>query len=124
MKDSTGIQVAHNGVQGMWSPGEEWTINEELRIGHVDGAPELQFGEIVSLDVDRAGRIYVLDQQAQEVRVFSPAGEYLRSVGQPGEGPGELSAFAQAVFVAVDDTLRVVDPRQGRVTTFDPTAST
>lgn len=121
MTDSAGVRIAQNTAQGMWSPGEEWTLQEDLRIGRVEGVPELQFGQIVGLDVDQAGRIYVLDQQAQEVRVFSPAGEYLRSVGQAGGGPGELSASTQAVFVAPDQTLRVVDAGHGgRVTTFGP----
>ena len=36
------------------------------------------------------GDIYLLDQQLTEVKVFSRAGDYLRTIGREGEGPGEF----------------------------------
>jgi len=64
----------------------------EARIGVVDGEWEYLFENIESLTRDAAGRIYVGDSGTQEVRVFSTGGEYLFSVGRPGEGPGEFHA--------------------------------
>ncbi len=118
--DSAGIQLVHNPAEGVWSPGEEWSFEEEVRIGRVEGAPELQFGRIIDLDVDPLGNIYVLDGQAQEVRVFSADGEHLRSLGAPGEGPGELSPRTQAVIVGADRVVRIVDAGNRRVTSFGP----
>ena len=36
------------------------------------------------------GNLYVLDWGDSYIKVFSPAGEFLRSIGGPGEGPGEF----------------------------------
>lgn len=118
--DSAGIQLVHNPARGLWRPGEEWRFDEDLRIGRVEGAPELQFGEIIGLDVDPDGNIYILDRQAQQLRVFSPVGEHLRTLGGPGAGPGELSPHTQAVIVGTARVARVIDPGNARVTRFGP----
>jgi len=37
-------------------------------------------------------RIYVVDSQDGEIRVFSESGDYERTVGRKGQGPGELNS--------------------------------
>ena len=64
--------------------------------------PDL-FGAIYSFDVDAWGRIFVLDDQAQEVRIFDPDGTFVRTVGKKGEGPGE---FTSAVSVDLSPEWR------------------
>jgi hypothetical protein len=93
---------------------------EDLRIGSVEGNDAAAFGRIAELAVDRAGRIYVLDQQALEVRLFAPDGRYVRTIGRKGGGPGE---FLGVDGLLVDDSVRlsVSDPRSGRVSIFDST---
>ena len=54
-----------------------------LRFGSRDGTnPDLTFSDIRGIQADSDGNIYVLDQQAVEVRVFDPGGEYLRTIAR------------------------------------------
>ena len=69
---------------------EDWSLEEELRIGVMDGdSPEL-FGDVGSLTADRNGAIYIADFQSAEIRVFDSDGDFLRRFGRRGEGPGEF----------------------------------
>jgi sugar lactone lactonase YvrE len=115
---ASGTVVVRNPAQGVWDEASAWTVEEELRLGTADGdGPEL-FGSIYDVAVDPAGRIYVLDQQAQEVRVFDAEGAYLRTIGRKGGGPGE---FEHAVGMRWDSEGRlwVVDTRNARYSAFD-----
>ena len=66
------------------------------------------FGRVAQVVQDRWGRIFVLDRGNAEVRVFSPEGQYLFTIGKAGEGPGE---FIDPEFIAIDsyDSLYVLD---------------
>lgn len=90
-RDSAGIRIVSNPSTGIWTDATQWTVETDLSIGMVDGPSEYLFGRVVDVDAASDGRIYVLDQQAAEVRVFDPEGSYLYSFGRAGQGPGELS---------------------------------
>lgn len=118
VRDSAGVTIVENGERGMWAANEAWQVEEALRIGTAEGEAEYQFGQLVSVDEDAEGRLYVLDQQAQEVRVFDAAGAYLRTLGRPGQGPGELSRGVAAVLVGIGDTIFVPDLLLQRMTMY------
>lgn len=90
---------------------------EELRIGRVEGVGPDVFGQIRHLAVDAAGRIYVLDYSAGQVRAFGPGGGHLWTAGREGVGPGELS---YPVGMTIDDRGRiwVADAGKGRYVLF------
>lgn len=114
----SGQVVVTNTAEPLWPTGGGWEVVEELRVGTADEVgPEL-FGQIASFEVDRQGRIYVLESQLQELRVFDADGSHIRTIGRRGGGPGE---FAQAVMVklAPDGRLWVVDPQNNRISFFD-----
>ncbi|MDX1395628.1 MAG: hypothetical protein R3195_14690 [Gemmatimonadota bacterium] len=54
------------------------------------GSDPYLFSTISGVAVDPAGRIYAVDYQTDEIRVFDAAGEFLRVFGGSGEGPGEI----------------------------------
>lgn len=110
------LLAACSGAEDAGAP--TWQLVEERRIGSVDGAGPGTFSEITDLELDPLGRIYVLDRQAQEIRVFEPSGTHVRTIGRPGGGPGE---FRLAYGIALDSTghLWVVDARAGRYSVFD-----
>ena len=106
--DSAGVTVVANPVAGLWTESTAWRLEEELRIGVVDGDPMRQFGSIAGLAVDDSGRIYVLDALAHEIRVFDADGRFASAFGQRGSGPGELNS-PSAVLIGRGDTILVPD---------------
>ncbi len=61
-----------------------------LQLGVADSMGAELFGEIAAVQVDPSGRVFILDSQAQEVRVFQPDGTYSHTIGGLGDGPSEL----------------------------------
>lgn len=117
-RDSAGITIVENPIEGQWSDVDRWRFAEELRIGVAEGDPDYQFGQIGDIAVDSSGQIYVLDRQAQHVRLFDAEGEYLRTIGAPGDGPGQLSQNVVAILIGPGDTLLVPDLGNQRVQRF------
>lgn len=120
MRDSAGVVMVENPASAAWQPDEQPTLEEQLSIGAVEGAPAYQFGLIAAVDVSDDGTIYVLDQQAAQVRVFDAAGQHLRTIGQPGDGPGELSPSTAALLVGDGDSVYVADILKQRIHRFAP----
>lgn len=89
---------------------------EEMRIGTGQG-PEYELTAVRSLVLDRAAQLYVLLPRDNEVRVFSPAGRFLRRIGRKGQGPGEFEWPNSMGWRG--DTLWVRDTDLDRVTLFD-----
>jgi hypothetical protein len=65
-------------------------FEEELSIGREDGKAEYVFSRVGGIDVDDRGNIYVLDLSDANVRAFDSRGQYLRTIGRKGQGPGEM----------------------------------
>jgi len=95
--DSTGVLVEAGRFQG-----EDGTAAE--------------LGDPRSIAVDGQGRIYVVDSKPAAIKVFSPDGKLVRSIGREGEGPGEF----RVGFIAVrGERLVLHDPRVARTSVFD-----
>ena len=116
--DSAGVSIVSNPEAPLWREGEAWSVVEELTIGAPADGPSAQFGHISGVDVDSAGRIYVLDRQAQAVSVFDPQGQFVRSLGRPGAGPGEISPYATDVFVTPQGAVLLTDVGNLRVNVY------
>lgn len=99
--------------------GAEATLVPEVSIGELTGPDEYLFGSVASISVDDERNVFAFDDQAQHVRVFDSAGNYVETLGRKGEGPGE---FNRAEFIAVlpDGRLVVRDPGNSRVQVFGP----
>jgi hypothetical protein len=113
-----GVVLVRNPAQGAWRDGQAWTVEEDLRIGTADGAGPMRFVGVTAVEADSAGRIWVLDGQAKELRVFDARGRHVRSIGREGEGPGEFRDPIGLAW-APDGTLWIADPGAGRYTVFD-----
>lgn len=109
--------VARSQQQPAW--GDAAALVEEVRIGELEGPEEYTFGRVVSVAVDSAGAMYVLDQQAMTVRVYDETGRHLRDIGRSGSGPGELKQPHSLDFMP-DGRLAVRDFGNARINFYDP----
>lgn len=88
-------------------PAELW------RLGG-DDEEDVIFGVIADVAVDQNSNVYLLDAQLNEVLVFDAGGEYVRSVGREGEGPGEFRRPAGLFLTAAGD-VAVVQMMPGKI---------
>jgi hypothetical protein len=98
------------------APKQLWKIG-----GDTDDEAEF-FGVITQLLTDATGNVYLLDSQLNQVKVFSPSGEFLRTIGREGEGPGEFRN-AGSMFFTSDGKLGVLQAYPGRIVLFAPDGS-
>jgi hypothetical protein len=75
---------------------------------------DIFFGRLSQIVTDDDGNLYVLDSQLSEVVVFTPDGEYLRTVGREGEGPGEFVGGSD-MFLGPNGLLGIVRIFPGRI---------
>ena len=111
----SGVVRVSNPAQGIWGNESGWRLVPELALGELDSPEALVFSSISSLAVGDDGRIYALDRASNELRIFSPEGEHLRTVGRSGGGPGEYRGANGLLWLA-SDTLVVIDQRGERYT--------
>lgn len=86
---------------------------------HSEHSDPTVFGSVADVVVDPAGLIYVLDEQAQEVRAFDLLGRFVHKFGGFGDGPSELR-HAIGIELLGDGRILVAS-RDQRVRVFAPT---
>ena len=115
------ILVRYPDLPAIDSPGPEVTEAQvDLRFGSRDGTDRnLTFSDIRGIQAAGNGDIYVLDQQAVEVRVFDSEGRYLRTIARGGRGPGEIIE-ANGILLSGDTLLWMHDHGQYMIIGVDP----
>jgi len=78
---------------------------------------EAAFSWLGCIDFDKEGNIYVLSCKTADVKKFDSAGNFIRSIGKRGLGPGEM-ADPQEMFIN-NDTLFVSDNRDLKVVKYN-----
>lgn len=115
-----GQVVDKNGVPHVMNPAEpmeaamDVTLQELWRLGGETDDEDEFFGVINRITTDAAGNVYILDNQLTEVKIYDAAGNFVRSIGREGEGPGEFRAPVD-MFLTVDDKVAVVQVAPGRI---------
>ena len=103
---------------GEWGgPGR---LEEELRIGRLEGPEEEMFGPILTVAPDGRGGVYVFDGQVPALRHYDAEGRYTRTLGGKGAGPGEYQDVALALAVLDDGRVLMRDPRNARINIYGP----
>lgn len=118
---SSGTVVVDNTGSGMWADSARH-LTVRLRIGKARGQGPAVFGDITAVGIGPHGRLYALDGQVQEIRVFSRDGRFVRTIGRRGAGPGELQG-ALGFSWEPAGRLWVVDAGNGRYSVFDSTGA-
>ena len=68
--------------------------------------------------VDSSGEVFVVDDERDDIQVFTSDGGYLRTIGRHGSGPGELN-FTGNIRIGPDDILVNADFGNSRVQAWD-----
>jgi hypothetical protein len=104
--------------RGAWKPGQEWRLAPQATIGAGDGEGSDVFAQIVDIELDPMGRVWIADGQQHQIRVFDSAGVHVRSIGRRGGGPEEFKGIAGMDW-APDGTLWVLDGGNMRFAVYD-----
>ncbi len=114
-----GIDIARDGDVYVVDSGSRWVcvVGRDERSTRRFGGEHLVRPTGIAVDSER-GRVYVVDTGAHSVVAFDFAGNYLWTLGQRGEGPGEFN-FPLDADVGPDGNLYVLDAMNARVQVFD-----
>jgi len=80
---------------------------------------ETTLAPLVSLAVDGEGNVYALDRQEHRIMVYDSTGRFLRQIGRPGQGPGEL-LYPASLDIDEEGFIYVVNVGNRRVEIYRP----
>lgn len=116
IEEVDGIKVIKNPKEPIYGK-EVFFIEEDLKIGEVEGDENYMFIQIRYLAVDNDENIYVADVKEMHVKVFDKNGKFLRVIGKAGQGPGEIGRIGN-IQITVKNELMVNDGRNRRILYF------
>src|SRR5688500_13820215 len=117
VRDSAGIRIIENRGP-LWTASNAWRFSPTplVQIGAVEGDSTLLLNQTRNATRLSDGRIVVA--QTSELRIFSPSGRYLQTIGRRGQGPGEFQFGISGVVALAGDSIAVGQARA--IPIFDP----
>jgi len=110
------VKVIKNPKEPLFSE-DVFELDEEISIGEAESRKEYMFSRISGIAVDDDGRIYVLDYKEAQIKVFDINGDYLKTIGRAGQGPGEL-ASPYSICVTEQNQIMIQDLNNHRMVFF------
>ncbi len=95
---------------------ERIELVEDLVIGQRGDDPNYLLYGPTHVIADSRGRIFVQDTRNRRIQVYDSDGEYMMTLGQHGQGPGEFSGINGLALTR--DRIVAVDRRNSRYTVF------
>lgn len=117
MRDSAGVRIAENRGDAAMAP-LGWTVAPRPRVD-VGGEAGAELYRVTGATRLGDGRIVVASSGTAAIRIFSPGGAALRTVGRAGNGPGEFRALFW-VGRLPGDSIGAWDSALGRLSVFTP----
>ena len=116
IEEVEGVTVVKNPKKPMYSE-NIFNLNEEISIGEAKGKEEYMFSQIRSVAVDDEENIYILDYKEAHIKVFDKNGEFIKTIGRKGQGPGEMG---RPIFIQItpQEEVMVLDPVGRRLVFF------
>lgn len=116
IEESDGVTIVKNPKDPIY--GENiFSLTEDLSIGKAEGQEEYMFSRINAIDVDDEENIYVADLVFAHIKVFDRHGQYIRTIGRKGQGPGEMQ-MPYYVQITLKNELLVQDRGTQRLLFF------
>ena len=83
----------------------------QVSFGGLDERPEYSFSVVSDGAFLAANKFVILDSQNRDFKVYSTAGEHLRTFGRQGDGPGEIGRLP-TLLISSDGAVRMWDGLQ------------
>lgn len=113
-----GTKVVQNPATGFKKPSTV-EMDELWRLGGETDDEDEFFGVIADIEIDDQGNVYLLDSQLSEVKIYTSDGEFVRSIGREGEGPGEFRRPG-AMFFTKEGNVAVVQFMPAKIVVLSP----
>lgn len=118
-RDSAGVEIV-TALRPLWGDSSPWRIDPEALVDLAESGSgdNHRFHEVRGMVRRSDGSLAVADGGSDEIRLYSASGEFERSVGGRGEGPGEFERIV-GLTRGRGDTLIALD-HADRVALFAP----
>lgn len=115
IEEKDGVIIVRNPKSPVAVSGEPraLSLEEDLRIGVLEGEDEYMFGFLRSVQVDEDENIYIADAEFIKIRIYDRDGTHIRSFGRQGQGPGEIG-WPSRMYLRADNRIAIVDSRNRR----------
>jgi hypothetical protein len=114
-RDSAGVRMVESSAPA-WDSAAAWRLGAEPSLDFGPGESLYQIGTAIRL---ASGRMIVAHNSANEILIYSPAGELVKRFGKEGSGPGEFREISRLFTIGDGDSILVYDLPQFRATVFD-----
>ncbi len=96
----------------------KWTVEPKalVSIGGAEGEGPTELAQVLGVARISDGRIVIADGGSTELRVFSPDGKFVKSIGRKGRGPGEFDGI---LFMLRSADSLVVHDRTSRLQVYN-----
>ena len=117
IEEKDGIKYIHNDKEGIWDKAKKpkLELTPVRSWGELESDDEnLQFYKPLDIEQDSKGNIYILDSGNNRIQKFDKDGNFIKSIGQKGKGPGEFQ-FATDIALDKDDNIYISDGMNQRI---------
>ena len=94
---------------------------EVSRVATIDltSADGLLMGEVEKAIIDDQKRVFIVDNGNKQVHYFDSNGQYIRSMGREGRGPGEFMRAVGATLSSDGSTFYLLDSPTAKIVSYD-----
>jgi len=113
IEEDNGVTVVKNPLEPL-NPELQIIFEEDLTIGVEEGDENYMFGSLVVMNTDDEGNFYVTDGDRNTAKKYDSNGKFLRSIGRPGQGPGEFQNISEVRF-NIEGNIYLNDVKNHRI---------
>lgn len=115
-----GIRIIHNEKPGKWGGQPQVSLKFIRTIGDIESEDDnVLFYMPSDIAFDSQGNIYVLDSGNHRIQKFSPDGQFIASIGNKGQGPGEFQ-FPVSLDIDAEGYMYIADQGNQRIQILKP----